>query len=99
MITAGIDAGSRSIKVVLFDSVPRKILACAIGDQGIDQETLAREVLERACDDAGLGSSSIVATVATGYGRNLLTFSQPPLPKLHVTRAGLFSRARCPVDN
>jgi predicted CoA-substrate-specific enzyme activase len=82
MITAGIDAGSRSIKVVLFDAAARKVLTCAIGDQGIEQEALARKVIERACEQARLASNSIVTMVATGYGRNLLTFAQTTITEI-----------------
>jgi activator of 2-hydroxyglutaryl-CoA dehydratase len=41
MICAGIDAGSRSIKAVLFDTEQDRILSTAIMDQGIDQQGLA----------------------------------------------------------
>ena len=47
MICAGIDAGSRSIKVVLFDTEQPRILSSGIADQGIEQQHCA-QVMERA---------------------------------------------------
>ena len=41
MICAGIDAGSRSIKAVLFDTERGQILASGLADQGVAQERLA----------------------------------------------------------
>ena len=38
MLTAGIDAGSRAIKIVLFDAERRAIVACGVTDQGVAQE-------------------------------------------------------------
>ena len=42
MICAGIDAGSRTIKAAIMDSVNREVLATGIRDQGIGQEALAK---------------------------------------------------------
>jgi len=48
MIYAGIDAGSRSIKAVLFDQGRMQTLASGLADQGVEQERLAAELSELA---------------------------------------------------
>jgi len=75
MICAGIDAGSRSIKVVLFDTEPACILSTRMGDQGVDQERLAGKLFEQALNDAGIERSRVSTVVATGYGRNTVRFA------------------------
>lgn len=82
MISAGIDAGSRSTKVVLFDSERRKILAHGIVDQGIEQARLAEELLERNCQEAKVPRSAISGIVATGYGRNALKFASTTITEI-----------------
>lgn len=75
MICAGIDAGSRAIKVVLFDASRSRILVSGAADQGVEQERLARELFEELVQNAGLDRSQISGVVATGYGRNSIRFA------------------------
>jgi len=75
MIYAGIDAGSRSIKTVLFDSVQNQIVASGLTNQGVEQERLATELFEKLLQEAGLVRSQISGIVATGYGRNAIRFA------------------------
>ncbi len=82
MICAGIDAGSRSIKVVLFDTEPPRILSTRIGDQGVAQERLAAELFEQALNDVGIGRSRVSAVVATGYGRNAIRFADTTITEI-----------------
>ena len=72
MITAGIDVGSRTLKVVLWDSAERRILASAVADQGIDQDALAAGLLDRLLEQNAIAHSAVRAIVATGYGRKLI---------------------------
>jgi activator of 2-hydroxyglutaryl-CoA dehydratase len=46
MIYAGIDAGSRTIKIVLIDSGNMQVLAKALTDQGVEQDKLTSELFE-----------------------------------------------------
>ena len=82
MICAGIDAGSRSIKVVLFDTEQPRILSTRMGDQGVAQERLAGELFEQALNDAGIGRSRVSAVVATGYGRNAIRFADTTITEI-----------------
>ena len=75
MICAGIDAGSRSIKAVLFDTERMQILASGLTDQGVEQERLATELFEKLLRDVGLERSQVSGVVATGYGRNAIRFA------------------------
>lgn len=72
MICAGIDAGSRTIKVVLLDAQRSAVLAAGAVDQGIEQETLALGLLDRLRTEHGLCRDQVRAIVATGYGRKLI---------------------------
>lgn len=85
MITAGIDGGLRTIKVLLFDTEQSQILSSSIADQGVEQEQLASEVFERALAAARLEHGQVSPIVATGYGRNAVRFATPPSPKSPVT--------------
>jgi predicted CoA-substrate-specific enzyme activase len=82
MIYAGIDAGSRSIKAVLFDTERNKILAAGLTDQGVEQERLATELFEKLLKDAGLERSQVSGIVATGYGRNAIRFADTTITEI-----------------
>src|SRR5208283_5799468 len=82
MIYAGIDAGSRSIKVVLFDTDQSQILASGLTDQGVEQERLATELFEKLLKDARLERSRISGIVATGYGRNAIRFADTTITEI-----------------
>jgi predicted CoA-substrate-specific enzyme activase len=69
MLYAGIDAGSRAIKVVVLDGATLAVVASGMTDQGVAQDTLAGRLLERVLGEAGLGRKRVARIVATGYGR------------------------------
>lgn len=75
VLYAGIDAGSRTLKVVLTEPGGRGIVSAVVRDQGIDQDALSGELLERLLDQQGLRRSDVGAIVATGYGRRLIRFA------------------------
>lgn len=82
MICAGVDAGSRSTKVVVFDSEKRAILARGIVDQGLEQERLASNLLERLCGESRIRREDLAAIVATGYGRNAVRFADTTITEI-----------------
>jgi predicted CoA-substrate-specific enzyme activase len=82
MITAGIDAGSRSTKVVVWDVGERRVLGRGIVDQGINQEKIAGELLDETCRQAGVERAAVSAIVATGYGRNAVSFAQTTITEI-----------------
>jgi predicted CoA-substrate-specific enzyme activase len=75
MICAGIDAGSRTLKIVLLDPDLDRIVAAGVRDQGIDQDALAGQLLHELLHRRGLRRDDVGAIVATGYGRRLIRFA------------------------
>jgi predicted CoA-substrate-specific enzyme activase len=82
MICAGIDAGSRTIKVVLMDASSKRILSKVITDQGIEQDKLARELFEKALKQSGLEKQDVASIVATGYGRNVVDIADTTITEI-----------------
>ena len=82
MIYAGIDAGSRAIKALLFDPKHQRIIASGWVDQGIEQESLARQLFDRLLVETGLASDAIGGVIATGYGRNLIHFADTTITEI-----------------
>ncbi len=89
MIHAGIDAGSRAIKVVLFDDESGRIAASGIADQGIAQEALATELFEKLLGENHLQKKLISRIVATGYGRNIIGFAHKKVTEITCHAAGV----------
>jgi predicted CoA-substrate-specific enzyme activase len=93
MIFAGIDAGSRSIKAVLFDSRLSRVLASGLADQGVEQERLSTELFERLLRDAGLERKQISGIVATGYGRNTVCLADTTITEITCHARGVHQLA------
>ena len=70
MICAGIDAGSRTVKVVVADMGTGDVLASGVADQGVRQAEVASNLYETSLADAGLTPRDVSRLVATGYGRD-----------------------------
>lgn len=90
MICAGIDAGSRAIKVVVLDHSTGRILATGITDQGIDQNRLVEELYESTLKNAGVAPNQVSAAIATGYGRNTVRFSHTTLSEITCHARGVY---------
>jgi predicted CoA-substrate-specific enzyme activase len=82
MICAGIDAGSRAIKAVLFDTQTLRLVGCRSADQGAEQERLAAELYEGLLEEAQLERSQVAGVVATGYGRNHVRFADTTITEI-----------------
>jgi predicted CoA-substrate-specific enzyme activase len=82
MICAGIDAGSRTIKVVLMDTESRLILARNITDQGLKQGKLASELFQKTLRQSGLERKDIASIIATGYGRNAIDIADTTITEI-----------------
>jgi len=89
MICAGIDAGSRSIKVILMDSENLLVLASGIIDQGVRQTALARQLYEEVLAKAGRKREDISMVIATGYGRNAVDFADTTITEITCHAAGV----------
>ncbi len=82
MICAGIDAGSRTIKVVLIDASSRQVLAKEITSQGIKQKELADKLFEKALEKSNIKKQDVVSIVATGYGRNAVDIADTTITEI-----------------
>jgi len=101
MLYAGIDAGSRTVKVVFLNARGKAILAQGLVDQGVHQEALARHLFDRLLREKKLDQSRIRKVVATGYGRNQIGFAHATVTEITCQAAGVRfrrPRARTIVD-
>lgn len=92
MLYAGVDAGSRTIKVVLMDGDGMKIAASRIVDQGVRQARLALEAFDKALLDAGAKNSDVEKIVATGYGRDALEWADTTVTEITCQASGVKHR-------
>lgn len=93
MISAGIDAGSRSIKAVLFDHEQGRMIYRGMAEQGVDQQRRATELFERCLREAGLGRAQVGGVIATGYGRNAIEFADTTITEITCHAAGVYHLA------
>ena len=82
MITAGIDAGSRTIKAVLWSPESACVLTSGAVDQGVEQRRMAGELMDRLLKEIGAERAQVVRTIATGYGRNLIGFAESTVTEI-----------------
>jgi predicted CoA-substrate-specific enzyme activase len=82
MVYAGIDAGSRAVKVVLVDGDSLEVVGSGLADQGLVPEAVALAVLDEALRAVGLRRSDIARTVATGYARNLMGLADTTITEI-----------------
>lgn len=90
MIFAGIDAGSRSIKVVLYDAETRKVVGRGLAEQGVDQAQLAEALFEQTLEVSGFGRNQVARTVATGYGRGSVRFADSTVTEITCHARGVW---------
>jgi len=101
MICAGIDAGSRTIKVVLLDAQSLEVQAAGVTDQGVEQDALALNLLERLLHENAIRPSDVRCIVATGYGRKLIPFAEATVTEITCQAWGVRHRvpdARTIID-
>lgn len=90
MVSVGIDAGSRAIKIVLMDTDTREVVGSAIADQGIKGEQIARGLYDELLTENGLGKSDVKEVVATGYGRNAIDFADTTITEITCHARGVY---------
>jgi predicted CoA-substrate-specific enzyme activase len=93
MICAGIDAGSRSTKVVLLDTEKGRVLGRGLANQGMELERLAAQVLDSACHQAQVDRARLGRIVATGYGRKAVRFAHTTITEITCHAQGVFHLA------
>ncbi len=89
MICAGIDAGSRAIKIVLIDAESMQVVAKGLADQGVEQDKLVSELFGQVLKNDGISRKDIAAIVATGYGRNAISIADTTITEITCHAAGV----------
>jgi (R)-2-hydroxyacyl-CoA dehydratese activating ATPase len=94
MICAGIDAGSRAVKIILLDRSTQQVIASGITDQAIDHGASAMGLLQRLLKTRGLERGQITRTVATGYARGRIRMADTTITEITCHAVGV--RRQCP---
>jgi (R)-2-hydroxyacyl-CoA dehydratese activating ATPase len=89
MITIGIDAGSRTTKLVLWDKEAKKILFADYTDTGINPKHAVEELFEKALKQTNLHSDNVSAIYATGYSRNIIDFADKTMSEISCHAVGV----------
>jgi predicted CoA-substrate-specific enzyme activase len=58
------------------------VLATGLADQGVEQSRLAEALFEQTLREAGLARADVRAVVATGYGRNRVSFADTTITEI-----------------
>jgi predicted CoA-substrate-specific enzyme activase len=89
MTFAGMDIGSRTIKIALLDAAGASLIGCKLWDQGLDQQGLTRALYDQVLNESGISKSEVVRSVATGYGRNAIEFADAAVTEITCHAAGV----------
>ena len=89
MICAGIDAGSRAIKIILIDTENMQVIAKGLADQGVEQDRLASGLFKRVLKKNSINKKDVAAIVATGYGRNAVSIADTTITEITCHAVGV----------
>jgi predicted CoA-substrate-specific enzyme activase len=89
MIYAGIDAGSRAIKIVFIDADNQQVIAKGLTDQGIEHDKLSTELYNDILKQNHFNKDDVSAIVATGYGRNAVHIADTTITEITCHAAGV----------
>lgn len=89
MIFAGIDAGSRAIKIVLLDAETHDIVASGITDQGVKNDELAIRLFDELLAESGQTRADVAHVVATGYARNIVSIADSTITEISCHACGV----------
>lgn len=102
MITAGVDVGAQTTKVVILqDGKEPKILSHSIVMTGLEQLQAVEQAMEEALKKAGISRSDIKKIVATGTGRKEIPFADAEATEVAAAAKGatfIFPSVRTVVD-
>ncbi|OGF58784.1 MAG: CoA activase [Candidatus Fischerbacteria bacterium RBG_13_37_8] len=99
MISAGIDLGAKTTKVVIL--ADNKIVSQCLELTGIDQAQTAEKALSNALEKANLSRDAVNFIVATGVGRNAVSFANKEISDVAADARGiiyLLPDARTVID-
>ena len=92
MVCAGIDAGSRAIKVALVAAAGRGMLGSGIADQGVEQRESAEALFARVLMESSLTRDDVAAVVATGYARNAVGVADVTITEVTCHARGVYEQ-------
>jgi len=75
MIFAGIDAGSRAIKILIWNDDNKEVIARTVIDQNLDQKILSINTFSDLLAKNGLERGEIKNIVATGFAKKYVDFA------------------------
>jgi len=90
MITAGMDLGSKTVKVVIMND--GKVIARSKQLSGFEQEISAEEAMKDALKLAGLEPDKLDNIVATGVGRSIAPFAKSSVTEVGSAARGAIAR-------
>jgi (R)-2-hydroxyacyl-CoA dehydratese activating ATPase len=82
MIYAGIDAGSRAIKIALLYADTMEVAASGIIGQGLKNDELCTQLLDRLLGSSGLRRKDVRRVVATGYARDIVSIADKTITEI-----------------
>ncbi|MCX5638129.1 MAG: 2-hydroxyglutaryl-CoA dehydratase, partial [Planctomycetota bacterium] len=89
MICAGIDAGSRTIKIVLMEADTLRVITKAVTDQGVEQDKLTSRLFQKLLKNSGASRQDVGRIVATGYGRNAVSIADTTITEITCHAVGV----------
>ena len=98
--TSGIDIGSTYTKALILDG-ENNVMGSAMNKTGFKLEEAAQTAYQNALENAGLKDKDINYTIATGFGRHQIGFSDLAVTDLTATARGathLFPNTRTVLD-
>ncbi len=90
---AGIDVGSVATKAAVI-TPERRLAARAVVPTGVSGAAAAEQALDRALTEASLDAGSVRFIVATGYGRDLVSFADVQITEITCHGRGAFEKVR-----
>jgi len=89
MLCAGIDAGSRTIKLAIIEAESRKVVAKGLLDQGVDHDGRAMYLFNDVLKSQGLRREDIARIVATGYTRGGISLADTTITEITCHATGV----------
>ncbi len=99
MITAGVDCGSKNVRVVILKD--GQVVGMALVPAGMDTSAAAEEAYEKALSEAGLTRDAVQKVVATGAGKPEAAFKDETITEVGADARGihdLFGEVRTVID-
>ncbi|MFH1230182.1 MAG: acyl-CoA dehydratase activase [Planctomycetota bacterium] len=90
MIGCGIDIGSRTTKLVLYDSVRQKIIKSLMTDSKLDNVAIVRNLFNQTLKTAHCSRKEVKKVITTGYGRELITFADETITEITCHARGVY---------